>query len=58
MVKSNVWRQIEWPKRQKMFNCEEYRKKEIERVNKCKVKQNPVNFKKKHSEATRKWRKR
>ena len=39
-----------------MINCEEYRKKEIKRVNTYKIKQNPANFKKKHREATRKWR--
>ena len=37
-----------------MFNCEECKKKEIERVNAYKVKQNLANFKKKHMEATRK----
>ena len=39
-----------------MFNCEEYRKKEIERVNAHKVKKKNSNFEEKHREATRKWR--
>ena len=56
MGKSNAQRQREWHERQKMFNCQEYRKKEIEIVNAYKVKQNPANLKKKHQEATRKWR--
>ena len=52
--KSNAQRQREWCERQKMFNREECKKKEIERVNAYKVKQNLANFKKKHMEATRK----
>ena len=48
MGKSNAQRQREWHERQKMFNCQEYRKKEIEIVNAYKVKQNPANLKKKH----------
>ena len=56
MGKSNAQRQKEWRERQHMFNCEEYRKKEIKRVNACKVKQNSATFKSKHRETTRKWR--
>lgn len=56
MGKSNAQRQREWRERQKMFNLEEYRKKELDRVNNYKRKQNEKSFKAKHRLATNRWR--
>ena len=55
MSKCNADRQSEWHERQTILNCEEYRK-EIKQINAYEVKQNPINFKKKHRETTRKWK--
>ena len=56
MGKSNAQRQREWRERQKNFNLEEYRRKELDRVNAYKKKQNEKTFKAKHRQATSRWR--
>ena len=56
MGKSNAQRQREWRERQKNLNVEEYRKKELDRVNAYKKRQNQTTFKAKHREATARWR--
>ena len=48
-------RDREWWERQTRDNLEEYRRKELERIKNCKIKQNPNTFKCKHREAVRRW---
>ena len=56
MAKSNAQRQREWREKQKAYNLEEYRKKELHRVKKYKEKQNVHTRKQKQRDATRRWR--
>ena len=42
--------------REKLRNLENYREKEVKRVTAYKKCQNPVTFKRKHHESTRRWR--
>ena len=55
MGKSNAQQQREWRERQKNLNLEEYRKKELDRINAYKKRQNQTTFKAKHREATAHW---
>ena len=56
MAKTNAQRQKEWRERQKKNNLEEFRKKELDRVNAFKRKQNKTKFCAKHRDATHRWR--
>ena len=53
MGKTHAERQREWQERQKRDNLEEYRRKELERVENYEIKQNPNTFKYKHREVVR-----
>ena len=55
MVKSSEQRQQEWRERQKRNNLEEYRAKELHRVQSYKGRENQSTFCQKHHEATRRW---
>ena len=45
MGKSNAQQQREWRERQKNLNLEEYRKKELDRINAYKTKSNNIQSK-------------
>ena len=56
MGKSNAQWQREWSERQKNLNLEEYRKKELHRVNASDKRQSQTTFRAKDREATARWR--
>ena len=56
MGKSNAQRQQDWHERQKMFNCEEYRKKRNQKSKCIKSKTKHSKFQKETQGGTTKWK--